>query len=87
MEMFGVEGVRDWTTGAGMRYRSRRDLLEITTHPAFRGSHEFKIASMRKTLAFPVDPWFHLGDPRLLLALILLIIGLTVSLLGARATR
>ena len=84
LEMFGIEGVREWTTGAGMRYRSRRDLLDIATNPAFQGRHEFKIAAMRKTLAFPVDPWFHLGDPRLLLALMFLVVGLSVSWLGAR---
>jgi hypothetical protein len=83
-EMFGIEGVRDWTTGAGMRYRSRRDMLEIASNPAFRGAHRFKIAAIHKTFAFPIDPWFHLGDPRLLLALAFLVIGLSVSWLSAR---
>ncbi len=84
MEMFGIEGVRDWTQGAGMRYRSRRDLLEIATNPAFSGPHEFKVAAMEKTFAFPVDPWFHLGDPRLLLALACLIVGLAVTAFSGR---
>lgn len=87
MEMFGIDGVREWTTGAGMRYRSRRDLLEIATNPAFQGSHEFKIAAMNKTFAFPIDPWFHLGDPRLLLALCLAVIGLAGTALAARESR
>ena len=56
-----AEGMETWTQGAGMRYRSRRDLLEIATNPAFRGSHEFKVAAMRKTIAFPIDPWLQLG--------------------------
>ena len=89
-EMFGIEGARNWTVGAGMRYRSRRDLMEIATNPAFQGRHEFKIAAMRKTIAFPVDPWFQLGDPRLLLALVFLVIGLGVGRiwgLGARSPR
>ena len=84
LEMFGVKGVRTWTTGAGMRYRSRRDMLEISTNPAFRGSHEFKIAALNKTFAFPIDPWFQLGDPRLLVALVFLVIGLGVGWAGAR---
>ena len=84
-EMFGIEGAREWTTGAAMRYRSRRDLLEIATNPTFQGSHEFKIAAIDKTIAFPADPWFHPGDPRLLLALVFLVIGLTVSWLAARS--
>ncbi len=84
LEMFGVKGVRTWTTGAGMRYRSRRDMLEIATNPAFRGSHQFKIAALSKTFAFPIDPWFQLGDPRLLLGLVFLVIGLGVGWTGAR---
>ena len=62
-----------------MRYRSRRDMLEITINPAFSGSHEFKVAAMKKTIAFPLDPWFQLGDPRFVLALIL---GLIASVLS-----
>jgi len=81
-ELFGIENARNWTVGAGMRYRSRRDLLEIATNPAFKDSHEFKIAAINKTIAFPIDPWFHLGDPRLLLALVFLVVGLAVSWLS-----
>ncbi len=81
MDLMNAEGMEEWDQGAGMRYRSRRDLLEIATNPAFAGSHEFKIAAMRKTIAFPIDPWFQLGDPRLVLALLLACIG---SLLGWR---
>ncbi len=60
-------------------------MLEIATNPAFQGSHEFKVAALNKTFAFPIDPWFQLGDPRLLLALVLLVVGLGVSWLGARS--
>ncbi|HJP49983.1 MAG TPA: hypothetical protein QF611_03020, partial [Pseudomonadales bacterium] len=57
MDLMNAEGMAVWTTGAGMRYRSRRDILEISMNPAFAGSHEFKIAAMQKTIAFPIDPW------------------------------
>jgi hypothetical protein len=30
-------------------------------------------------VAFPIDPWIQLGDPRLVLALLLLVIGLTLN--------
>lgn len=86
-EMFGIEDAREWHQGAGMRYRSRRDLMEIASNPAFQGAHEFKIAAIDKTIAFPVDPWFQLGDPRLLLALTFAIIGLTASWWSERAKR
>ena len=84
LDIWGIEGADNWTMGALMRYRSRRDMLEIAGNPAFQGPHEFKIAGMRKTIAFPADPWFQAGDPRLLLALILIIVGLANSLRWAK---
>ncbi len=79
MDLMNAEGMEQWSTGAGMRYRSRRDMLDIATNPAFAGSHEFKIAAMRKTIAFPIDPWIQLGDPRLVLALLFATIGCGLS--------
>ena len=79
MDLMNADGMENWTRAAGMRYRSRRDMLEITTNPAFSGSHDFKIAAMKKTIAFPIDPWFQLGDPRIVLALILGLIGSVLS--------
>ena len=55
--------------------RSRRDMLQIAANPEFDAAHKFKVAVMAKTIAFPIDPWLHLGDPRLLLALLLGLIG------------
>ena len=75
MDLMNAPGMEHWTRGALMRYRSRRDLFEISTNPAFRGSHDFKVAAMAKTIAFPLDPWFQLGDPRLLLGLLLALLA------------
>jgi hypothetical protein len=61
-----------------MRYRSRRTMMEISTDPAFAGRHDFKLAALDKTIAFPVSPLLNPGDARLLLALALL-----VAVLGA----
>ncbi len=84
MDLMNAEGMEEWTGGLGMRYRSRRDLLEIAGNSDFADSHVFKVAAMRKTIAFPIDPWQSLGDPRFILLLIFLVIGLTVSWLGER---
>ena len=84
MDLMNAEGMEEWTGGLGMRYRSRRDLLEIAGNSDFTDSHVFKVAAMRKTIAFPIDPWQSLGDPRFILLLIFLVIGLTVSWLGER---
>lgn len=83
MDLMNADGMEVWDTGAGMRYRSRRDMLEIASNPAFSGSHEFKVAAMAKTIAFPIDPWFQLGDPRLVLGLLLGFIGTGLSWLFA----
>jgi hypothetical protein len=79
MDVMNAPGMEQWSRAVGMRYRSRRDLLEITSNPAFAGSHEFKVAAMRKTFAFPIDPWGQLGDPRLVLGLLLGLIGCALS--------
>jgi hypothetical protein len=79
MDLMNAEGMEVWTRAAAMRYRSRRDMLEITTNRAFSGSHDFKIAAMKKTIAFPIDPWFQLGDPRIVLALAFGLIGFGLS--------
>ena len=36
------------------------------------GKHHFKAAALKKTIAFPVEPDFNLGDPRLLIGLLIL---------------
>ena len=79
LDIWGIEGAEHWSQAGLMRYRSRRDLLAIASNPEFQGPHEFKIAAMTKTIAFPADPWMQLGDPRLVLALLFFSIGMTVQ--------
>ena len=83
MDILNADGMDIWSAGAGVRYRSRRDLLDIATNPDFAGRHLFKVAAMVKTIAFPVDPFIYLGDPRLVLALLLVLIGCGLSWLFA----
>ena len=69
VDLWGIEGAEDWTQFGMVRYRSRRDLMEVASSaPADASIHSFKTAAIEKTIAFPIDPWFQLGDPRLLLA-------------------
>lgn len=72
MDVVGIEGAENWNAGALMRYRSRRDFLEIVTNPVFKGKHHFKAAALEKTIDYPIEPDLQLGDPRLLLGLLLL---------------
>lgn len=80
MDVAGIEGAEIWGSAALMRYRSRRDLWEISSHPSFRERHDYKIAALEKTIAFPVAPQFLPGDPRLILILVILaVLGLVDS--------
>jgi hypothetical protein len=72
MDLVGIEGAGNWDQGALFRYRSRRAFLEIVTNPAFNGKHHFKTAALEKTIAYPIETNLYLGDPRLILGLILL---------------
>jgi len=72
LDVVGIEDARVWNRGAAMRYRSRRDMMEITTNPAFAGRHDFKTASLEKTIAFPIEDGLPLTDLRFLLFFVLL---------------
>ena len=88
LDVWGIEDAKEWNMGGLVRYRSRRDLLEQAAFIREMGGHnihDFKIAAIRKTIAFPVDPWFQLGDPRLVLALVFGIVGLSVEVVSARS--
>ena len=76
MDLVGIEGAEIWDRAALMRYKSRRAFMEVVTHPNMGSKHAFKVAAMEKTIAYPVETVIYLSDPRLLLALILIILGL-----------
>jgi len=87
LDLWGINGAERWTHAGVVRYRSRRDLMEQVRSLAGSDIHDFKIAAMEKTIAFPVDPWITAGDPRLLLALVFLIVGLAFQARRARSAR
>ncbi|MFU8814565.1 MAG: hypothetical protein ACNA7W_04405 [Pseudomonadales bacterium] len=84
MDVVGIEGAEEWTRVGLMRYRSRRDLLEIASNPAFGARHDYKVAALDKTIAYPVEAELYLGDPRLLLALLLLAVVALTDVLTSR---
>ncbi len=86
LDYWGVEGGERWSLVGLVRYRSRRDMLEIATHPAFADAHAFKTAAMQQTIAIPLEPFVNLASPRWI-ALLALIAGgaLLQLLLRARA--
>ena len=70
----------NWTAAGMVRYRSRRDLIEIL--PATIGSehHELKLSALDKTFAFPASPWFVVGGPKLLVPLLIALIAAVTQL-------
>jgi len=86
LDVVGIEDAQQWSRAALMRYRSRRDVLDIATNPAFSGRHEFKVAALQKTIAFPVETQIYLSDLRFLLGLALLsVVALVdISIYGRR---
>ena len=80
VDVVGIDGADNWDVGALFRYRSRRDFMDIVTNPVFSGKHHFKTAALEKTIAYPIEPDLYLGDPRLLLGLILLAVTALVDL-------
>ncbi|GIR71668.1 MAG: hypothetical protein CM15mP74_29190 [Halieaceae bacterium] len=84
LDLLGIEGAEAWSDGAIMRYRSRRTLVDIISNPEFYARHDFKMAGLEKTIAFPIEPRIYLGDLRLLLGLFMLAV---TALLDARLAR
>jgi len=56
VEHWGVEENPGWTFSGIIRYRSRRDMIELATDPRFEPAQAYKIAALAHTLAFPVAP-------------------------------
>jgi hypothetical protein len=84
LDLLGIEGAEEWSDGAIMRYRSRRTLIDIIGNPEFYERHDFKLAGLEKTIAYPIEPRIHLGDLRLLFGLFLLA---ATALIDARLAR
>ena len=87
MDLTGIEGAEQWTSVGVVRYRSRRDLLEIALDPVFADKHDYKLAALAKTIAVPIEPGLYFGDLRLLLLLVgLSAAGIADAIWRRRAT-
>lgn len=63
-----------WSFAGLMRYRSRRDMMRLSTDPRFNAAHKFKLLAIANAMAFParIMSGFALG-PR-----VTVLLGLTV---------
>jgi hypothetical protein len=80
IENVACDNADDWMAAGMVRYRSRRDFMEML--PATIGSehHGLKLDSLAKTFAFPASPWFVFGGPRVLVALALALVAALAQL-------
>ena len=81
VENIVCQEIDSWTAAGMIRYRSRRDLMEIL--PATIGSehHGLKLSALDKTFAFPASPWFIFGGPKLLVPLLIALSAAIVQLI------
>ena len=71
-EMWGVEPAARWSAFGIVRYRSRRDLMEMISRPEFHEGHVFKLAAIESTIAYPTQGLLILAPP--------LVMGLMIAL-------
>jgi hypothetical protein len=80
IENVACEQADDWTAAGMIRYRSRRDLMEMLPSTIDSEHHGLKLEALEKTLAFPASPWFMLGGPRLVVALAIALLAALLQL-------
>ena len=78
-------GDMEWDRVAVVRYRSRRDLLNMALDIAPLGVAVHKWASIEKTQVFPVAPIISLFTVRALVAAVLAVIGAVIHFLFFRS--
>ena len=71
IEFLNVPAEEEWHSAFLVRYRSRRDFALMALETAGSEHHDLKMAGLDRTIAFPAAPWFAMGGPKLMVALIL----------------
>ncbi len=81
VDSWNVEPDPGWSFLGLMRYRSRRDLMELILTPGFADAHAFKRAAMPTTFSFPAQPMVSLlAGPRIWMGLLLALIAALLQL-------
>jgi len=78
VDTWGIDPGPGWTFVGMMRYRSRRDLIQLVTAEAFADAHAFKRAAMPLTCSFPLGRIRFFTSPRT-------VVGLALALAAALA--
>lgn len=81
IEFLNVPEADEWDVAMWVRYRSRTDFAEMIIETWGSEHHGFKLTSLERTFAFPASPWFVLGAPKLLVALLLALAACVLHIL------
>jgi hypothetical protein len=73
VDTWGIEPPPRWTLVGMMRYRSRRDMIELVLSDQFSAVHVLKHAAMPATTSFPMGRTRFMMGPRVWVALVLLL--------------
>ena len=77
IEVIGIQNARSWDEIGLIRYRSRRDMMEIIINPEFQNRHAYKTGGLEKTIASPIQPSIFI-DGRFIFFLILSLLYLSI---------
>lgn len=80
IENVACDHADNWTAAGMVRYRSRRDFMEMLPSTVGSKHHGLKLAALDKTFAFPGSPWFMFGGPRVVVALVIALIAAMLHL-------
>lgn len=75
VDVIGIDNAEEWGIAGINRFRSRRDMMELMIHPLFHEKHALKFAALKKSIAYPVDPWFQPGGIPLTVALVVALVA------------
>jgi hypothetical protein len=75
IENVACDDIDSWGAAGMVRYRIRRDLLEMLDDTIGSEHHDLKLSALERTFAFPASPWFIFGGPKLLAPLALALIA------------
>jgi hypothetical protein len=82
VDAWGVEPDPGWSIIGYMRYRSRRDLVELVLDLRFGGAHAFKFAAMPSTFSFPTQPTLQASlSPTVAVGMFLALLAAMVQIL------
>jgi hypothetical protein len=89
IDSWNAENNLSFSATAMMRYRSRRDLIQLVADPAFADGHVYKLAAIERTISYPTQMMLNtaLEPPAAVLLLLVLLASLTQNVTYLRKTQ